>query len=445
MYCEVKMLSEMRGAFRLDAEFWNPEYEGIEASIRKGRHTTLAEASDWQRKGIFYILASDYTESGVPFYRCSNVGSILTKDSNLAYISAERNALEHKTRLRYGDVILAKTGMEAASIVTEKECNTSQDLVGIRVKPDVLNPFYLVAFLNSRFGILQMRRWFQGQVQMHLALPDARKMLIPIASPSIQEQAEKTILAALAKRTEAENLYSEAESILVESLGLANLDLSPSLFYERPYRDVATARRADADFFNPRYQRLLESLAASKTNLSDVATLQKKKFKPGNEGTFTYIEIGEVMGDGTANGTPVEVTEAPSRAQWVVHPGDIITSTVRPIRRLSAIIQPEQDGFVCSSGFAVLRPKGIDPEVLLVYLRLPLVCELLDLFTSASMYPAISVDHLLAIPAPLRNLKANKEITAKVRASFKARLKTSHLLEAAKSTVESAIEATKQG
>ena len=38
----------------------------------------------------------------------------------------------------------------------------------------------------------------------------------------------------------------------------------------------------------------------------------------------------------------------------------------------------------------VLTPEEIEPELLLVYLRLPLVCELLDLHTTASMYPAIS-------------------------------------------------------
>ena len=33
---------------------------------------------------------------------------------------------------------------------------------------------------------------------------------------------------------------------------------------------------------------------------------------------------------------------------------------------------------------------GIDPELRLAYLRLPVVAELLDLHTTASMYPAIS-------------------------------------------------------
>jgi len=164
---------------------------------------------------------------------------------------------------------------------------------------------------------------------MGLILPDLRALPIPLLAEMVRDKVSSLVRASYTKREESKSLYEQAEELLIESLGIKNLDLSPSLFYERPYHDVATASRADAEFFNPRYQRLLKSLSASKMNLSDVAILQRKKFKPRKAGTFNYIEIGEVMGDGTANGTPVEVTEAPSRAQWVVHPGDIITSTVR--------------------------------------------------------------------------------------------------------------------
>ncbi len=65
-----------------------------------------------------------------------------------------------------------------------------------------------------------------------------------------------------------------------------------------------------------------------------------------------------------------------------------------PIRRLSAIISPEQNGHVCSSGFVVLNPKRIAPEVLLTYLRLTIICELMDLHTSASLSLRSDVAHL---------------------------------------------------
>lgn len=124
----------------------------------------------------------------------------------------------------------------------------------------------------------------------------------------------------------------------------------------------------------------------------------------------------------------------------MVRTGDIITSTVRPIRRLSAIIAPEQDEHVCSSGFVVLNPQSIAPEVLLTYLRLPIICELMDLHTSASLYPAISERDLLKLPIPRIAEETAQPIITQVRQAHAARRRALDLLAAARRAVEMAIE-----
>ncbi|MDP1586281.1 MAG: hypothetical protein Q8M07_00935 [Prosthecobacter sp.] len=153
--------------------------------------------------------------------------------------------------------------------------------------------------------------------------------------------------------------------------------------------------------------------------------------------TFHYIEISGLRSDGTATSESTLTDEAPSRASQKIHKGDIITSTVRPIRRLSAIIGPDQHEHVCSSGFVVLEPKAIAPEVLLTYLRLPIVCELMDLHTSASLYPAISERDILKFPIPKIPDKSAKEIISQIR---QAHQEAQTLLAKAKRAVEVAIE-----
>lgn len=86
-----------------------------------------------------------------------------------------------------------------------------------------------------------------------------------------------------------------------------------------------------------------------------------------------------------------------------------------------------------------LTPKGIEPELLLVYLRLPLVCELLDLHTTASMYPAISTTDLMKIPIALPDEETRSQIAVKVRGSLDARREARRLLDEAKAMVERAI------
>jgi hypothetical protein len=250
---------------------------------------------------------------------------------------------------------------------------------------------------------------------------------------------ERIVLQIAAAHKRAASCLAEADAILTAALGLDRVDLTPHLFYEDTYAHAAHAARLDAEYFSPRMQNVIETLSASGKTIGDVAPLAKRRFKALPGKPFDYIEIADIGSAGTAGSNTVPGEEAPSRATWIVKPGDIITTTVRPIRRLSAIILPEQDGFVCSSGFAVLRPREIEPELLLTYLRLPLVAELLDLHTTASMYPAISTTDLLRIPFRLPDAQARAKIVAKVSESFVARAESLRLLDKAKRAVEEAI------
>ncbi|MFZ2280760.1 MAG: hypothetical protein WAW39_23375 [Prosthecobacter sp.] len=88
----------------------------------------------------------------------------------------------------------------------------------------------------------------------------------------------------------------------------------------------------------------------------------------------------------------------------------------------------------------MLEPQFIAPEVLLTYLRLPIICELMDLHTSASLYPAISERDILKLPIPKIPEKAAKEIITQIRQAHNARHEAQVLLAKAKRAVEVAIE-----
>ena len=69
-----------------------------------------------------------------------------------------------------------------------------------------------------------------------------------------------------------------------------------------------------------------------------------------------------------------------------------------------------------------------------------LVSELMDLHTSATMYPAISETDLLALPIPRIAPATQQQVTEAVRQSIAARQQAARLLGAAKRAVEIAIE-----
>ncbi len=439
VWSEVR-LRELFGVARLDAEYYQPKFRENEAQLRALPNiTTIGAIERTMVKGIFDIRAEEYCEEGVPFMRIGNLRHCLLETHNAVHISPARHASEQKTALRQYDLVLSKTAYPAASLVQIAECNCSQDTIALRTRRSPEFNVYLAVFLNTRFGLMQMSRLFQGNIQSHLSLNETRSIVVPEPDSTTLSEVNSRFEEMMRLRAESLALYTEAESLLLNALGLDLPDLAHEVAYERNFREVARAGRIDAQFYQPKYQRALDILRRGGETIGSLAPLAKRRFDPDQAATFEYIEIGGITTDGRAESEAVAGNEAPSRAQWIVQPGDVITSTVRPIRRLSALIEPAQAGHVCSSGFAVLEPKDIEPELLMLFLRLPLIAEILDLYTTATMYPAIAVGDLLGIPFTRPSEKDVEKIITKVRASRAARRKSVRLLDEAKARVEEMI------
>jgi hypothetical protein len=397
------------------------------------------------RKGIFDIKADTYVDEGegVAFVRIGDMKGGLIEASSTAWISHEAHTKERKTALHFGDIVLSKTAYPAASFINLRECNVSQDVVAVKFSKDGAKRFrsgFVTSYLNGKIGLPTMSRFFQGNVQQHLSLDDAKKIELPRLSDEFQERVYKCVIGANDRRKEALTKVGQAETALLKALGLADWAPPEPLAYSASSGDAFVSGRLDAQFFAPRIQQLIDHLSDAGTTIGTVATPRREKFDATKHGDFDYIEIGDLDGTGTTGSSRVAADEAPSRATWFVRPGDIVTSTVRPIRRLSAQIAPDQDGYVCSSGFVVLDPTGVQPELLLTYLRLPVICELMDLFASASMYPAISEPDILALPFPAVDAETEQAVVSAVQEGRAARASAHALLDAAKRAVEIAIE-----
>jgi hypothetical protein len=431
--------------FRLDSPFFAGPHGRNRLAIERLSYpkVRLESISRSIRKGIFDISASSYQDEGVPFIRIANLRDGLLAESDLAFISEDAHRAEWKTALTKGDIILSKTAYAAASLVNFSRCNISQDLIGIQLSDSGRKKFesgFIVAFLNSSYGHALLEQFFRGNIQAHLGLGDARRVPIPEFNLGFQRRIQECIWNADAKFQHAKKLSGAVEAVLFDGLDLKDWKPNDDLACSRSACDVFSAERLDSEYFRPRYQSLIALLRRQGKTLRDVARLREKVFTPHPGQPFHYIEIGDLAVDGATTSHEVPGEEAPSRATWIVQPGDVITSTVRPNRCLTGLIEPEQAGNICSSGFAVLTPKGIPGELLFVYLRLPIICELMDLHTTASMYPAISTTDLMCLPFLLPDDATIKKVKSQITAARAARREAHTMLEKAKQAVEIAIE-----
>lgn len=441
MDVSVVRVSELESSRRIDAEYYKPMYllqdQKLE-NLAPQALSSIVKVFD----GNHMTIKDEFSDNGIRYLRGQDLSSFFISDSNPVYISKELYDKMPRCHMKPGDVLLSVIGtVGSVSFVTDKyDFLTGSCKIAI-LRANKVNPYFLAAYLMSDTGQGQIQRRARGAVQQGLILPDLKEIPVPTISDEHAKKVERLFKQSLQKTSDSINFYADAENLLASELGLDKLDLSESLFSVKKVSDIQKLNRIDAEYFQPKYERTLRLMGKSGKTIKDIADLGKRRFEPVAGKPFQYIEISDLSSDGLAESQTIQGEEAPSRAQWIVGKGDVITSTVRPIRRLSAIIAAEQDGFVCSSGFAVLKPKSIPSELLLTYLRIPVVCEILDLFTTASMYPAISTADLLNIPVTLpTDKKIVNEIVSKIQQSRQARQEAKRLLAEAKSAVEGLIE-----
>ncbi|MBI4654765.1 MAG: hypothetical protein HY752_07195 [Nitrospirae bacterium] len=124
--------------------------------------------------------------------------------------------------------------------------------------------------------------------------------------------------------------------------------------------------RLDPNLYEPKYKKLSTNLKKIKCQeLGDIIAFSNETWEQktffGDK--FPYIEISEidVISGEIRNIIYYDKKEAPSRARMVVREDDIIVSTTRPHRGAISLIDKSKDGFIASTGFAVLRELNLNP------------------------------------------------------------------------------------
>ncbi len=153
----------------------------------------------------------------------------------------------------------------------------------------------------------------------------------------------------------------------------------------------------------PRVRRFKDSLLGKipeeweVVELGGLVEINPEKVNYSSIEFIRYIDI-ESIKDGKINNVKLFFkNDAPSRAQRLIRKNDVVVSTVRPNLKSFALVNKKFDGFVCSTGFAVLRAKEkeLNSKYLLyltfydeIFLRqiIPMIV--------GSNYPAISSNDL---------------------------------------------------
>lgn len=211
---------------RIDPKYHQPKYENLEKNIKSNNKKIYSiesldnickEVISGQRPkgGVSQIL------EGIPSIGGEHVfkdGTIAVE--NLKYIPEDFHQKQLKSKIKPLDIILVKDGATTGKvgIIPEdypyNEANINEHVFILRCK-DNIDPYYLLTFLMSDIGQIQIEREISGATIMGITKDSLKNILIPIPSVSIQNsisnEYKKCLELAKQLKSEANSEYEKAK------------------------------------------------------------------------------------------------------------------------------------------------------------------------------------------------------------------------------------------
>ena len=216
---------------RIDAEYFQPTYLHIEEKLAEKHAIPLRKFCPSIVGSAFYPAATHLYEAGdLPFIRCVDCISypIITSRQNVLFEKIPIDfAAEHKNikRLSKGEIVITKVGTPCyASIIHDLEdVALSRTVLGLKSITNI-DPYYLVAFLRSKYGFLQLFRERELTIQFQLTLDRVGNVLIfKPADNKLENLISDCFVSHESVIKQSEQLYSQAQALLLNELGLNQL------------------------------------------------------------------------------------------------------------------------------------------------------------------------------------------------------------------------------
>lgn len=134
---------------------------------------------------------------------------------------------------------------------------------------------------------------------------------------------------------------------------------------------------------------------------------------------FVYVDISAIDNAVGAIISPKLILgqDAPSRARKVIRADDVIFATTRPYLKNIALVPPELDGQICSTGFCVIRANRelAEPRFLFYLCRSEHITNQLSTCKlRGASYPAVTDDDVYETLIPLPPLAEQRRIVARI-------------------------------
>jgi restriction endonuclease S subunit len=441
-------LSEISESFgRLDAEFFRPEYLGNDHLLEKLPLTSLRTVASKIDVGHVGSMVKHYTDDGVLLLQTQNVKGFFLDLNHTINITPSFHEKLNKSKIQYGDILIARSGsFGSVAVYLENDEINSADIIIVNVpEGNSIDPLFLVAFMNSRFGSTQLVRFASGGVQGHVNLKILEHFKIPKISDTNQSDIAAIVRLAYTERKNSEAAYTQAQQLLESELGLDKLRFDKPVGYTARFSELELSHRADAQHYQPRFTRLLEHLAKFPIKrIREIRRYNRRGIQPvyvdgGSHAVVNSQHLGpkHINYDGLQKTTKHLFNLSPEAH---IQPDDLLIYTTGAYIGRTNVYLDESPAFASNHVNILRLLLDIDHAYMSMVFQ-----SIIGQYQTqkhargsaqAELYPA-DIDKFVV---PLLSLGKQQEIGNLVRESLIKQRESAHLLDQAKSRVEQLIE-----
>lgn len=452
--CSEININSLEFSGRIDSEYYQKKFLRYENAIHEKNSCPMGKLCHFLIGpfGSEYDTSTYVDKSDFRYVRGQDVKPFFLQDTSPRYMNESDYLRLSKYALKENDILISVVGtLGNASIVQSKELPAIFSCKSTVVRVDNIDPFFLLSYLNSKYGQQLLLRKERGAIQKGLNLDDLKVLDVPVFSKNFQSFVHRFTYTAPNLMNKGNLLYEATQNELLALLNYIPEKISSKTISEKKLSESwGVSGRLDAEYYQPKYDDLFTILSKQNAKPLGKIVSTMKSIEPGSEyygdTGIPFIRVSDVSITGIDNPSIMIPENIEPNIDRLYPPKDTILFSKDGSVGIAFKITEDMKA-ITSSALLHLRVNNTS-EILPDYLTLVLNSEIVQLQAERDASGAI-IQHwkpsdIEKVVIPILPYDIQLEITKKVQQSFSLRRKADNLIQIAVKAVEIAIEQSEE-
>ncbi len=435
--------SQLEGAHRMDAEYYQPLYLEIVNNLNRIKAIPIYDIATNPKRKFQPVEGEIFN-----YIEISEV-DLSTGEYNKYKILGEDAPDRAQWIVKQNDIIISTVRpiRNAVSLINEDSNNlvASSGFAVLRTKE--IEPEYLFVYLKTKPIVLLLDRLTTATMYPAVTTDDILNTKIYLSSDNFRKDIKAKVIESQKELAKSRILYSQAESLLLEELGLKDFKPKDELSYVVNLSEAKSFHRIDAEYFQTKYDKLISKIKSQNSKILGKIVTMKKGIEPGSEeyqdeGKL-FIRVSSITKNGIIDKDQKYLSNElydELKNNFEPKVGEILlTKDATPC--IAYVIKEPIEGIISSGILRLeLRDKTIQEEYLTLCLNSLVGKMQAERDGGGSIITHWKPEQIKNVIIPIISEAKQQQIADLVKQSHEARKKAKELLEQTKRMVEAEIE-----